>query len=58
MEEPMVIVTKDVFFDMMAKKIVTQDFKQWNITSKTKGRKRKKRYVSEDVYSEYLKSIE
>ena len=51
----MVQVSKAVFFDMLQEKIMTPQFKQWNITSQKKKARRKKRYVSDDVYEAYLK---
>lgn len=53
----MVFVTKSTFFDMFDKKILTELDKQWNITSTKKGSKRKKRYVSDDVYEAYQKIL-
>lgn len=51
----MVQVSKEVFFEMLKSKIISPAFKQWNITSKQKKGRRKKRYVSDDVYEEYIR---
>jgi len=53
----MVFVSKETFFDMLEKKVMNESFKQWNITSKHKKGRRKKRYVSDDVYESYQKLI-
>jgi len=53
----LVQVSKEVFFDMLDKKIMTPQFKQWNITSINKKGRRKKRYVSDDVYEDYQKLL-
>ncbi len=53
----MVLVTKEVFLDMIEKKVMDQNFKQWTITSKKKNGQRKKRYVSDDVYETYQKIL-
>jgi hypothetical protein len=52
-----VFVTKSTFFDMFEKKVLIETNKQWNITSVKKGKKRKKRYVSDDVYEMYTKLL-
>lgn len=54
----MILVTKATFQDMLKRKFMSQNFKQWYITSSKKGGHRKKRYVSDDVYEAYINNIE
>jgi len=53
-----ILVTKATFQDMLKRKFMSQNFKQWYITSSKKGGHRKKRYVSDDVYEAYINNIE
>jgi hypothetical protein len=53
----MVKIRKDEFLDMLEKHFLSPIVIEWEITSRGKKSKRKKRYVCEDVYNKYLKSL-